>query len=69
MAKYILYVYCRRDGVSRDSGEQARCNAENDDEAYRVLAPKASGLKRLGRYDVVGCTIMQDERTVHRFSV
>jgi hypothetical protein len=28
MKTFAMYVYCRRDGVSRDSGEQKRWNVE-----------------------------------------
>ena len=64
---YVLAVYCRRGGVSRDAGEHARGEYKSDAEAISNLRAKARGLKRY--YDEVFCTILDKERRVAEFSV
>ena len=65
--KYKLYVYCRRNGVSRDAGLHDECEAESDAEAQRKLYTSAFNLRR--HYDTIACTIKQDGRTVGEFTI
>jgi len=59
MKTYYLYVYCRRDDVSRDAGLHARCEVATDEEAIEQLRKEAKWLLRF--YDTVGCRIIQPE--------
>jgi len=54
---YHLFVYCRRDGVSCDSGLHARCEVSTDQEAITILRKEGQWL--LNFYDYVGCSIIQ----------
>lgn len=67
MAEYILYVYCRRDGVSRDAGRHDSCQADDDKTAIRKLVASALGLKR--HYDEVSCTIKCGDKVIHECRV
>ena len=55
--KYLLFVYCRKNGISRDSGLHAQCEANNDDEAIAKLRKDGEWL--LCHYDEIHCTIVQ----------
>jgi hypothetical protein len=59
---YKLFVYCRRNGVTQDSGEHARCEAETDEEAIRELQKEVSELYRY--YDEISWTIKEGDRVV-----
>lgn len=55
MAKYKLYVYCRRNGLTRDGGLHAEGEYKNDKEAVKQLTTKGFDLYRY--YDEVSMTI------------
>ena len=61
MKTYILFLYFRRNGVSQDAGEHARCEAENDQEAAKKLLPELRWLRQF--YDEVSYEIKQEQVT------
>lgn len=51
MSLYILEVYCRRNGVSQDAGEQARGDFPDDQTAIAKLTAELNWLRM--HYDEV----------------
>lgn len=73
---YVLYVYCRRNGMSCDSGRHTSQPFENDQAALAGMREVAE--RDLGHhYDSIGCLVKEastttredDERYVGQFSV
>ena len=55
MPRYALNVWCSRDGVSREAGTHATCEAKNETEARRKLLPELMWLEKF--YDRVTWTV------------
>ena len=68
MAEYTLFVYCRRNGVSRDGGLHATESFPNDTDAI-------IGMREIARndlshhYDEIGITIKEGDRVVNTSSL
>ena len=56
--KYGLTVYCRRNGISRDAGAHAQCEARSDAEAQHQLKGDMADL--FHHYDEIGFTIFTE---------
>jgi hypothetical protein len=71
MSEFVLYVWCKRGGVSRDAGRECSVNAESIALALPQLQQEARALKRLGAYDSVDCQVRdgEDGPVVARFGV
>jgi len=65
--EYRLYVYCRRNDVTRDAGTHTRGKFSDDDSAIAALTEEAQELLR--PYDEIYCTIYEGERTVKKFTL
>ena len=74
---YYLYVWCSKDGVSRDAGPCGYCEAENDESAIEKLTVSAKEL--FFHYDQIECTVHTkidkignrhpDSRIVQKFTI
>lgn len=55
--KYELYVWCRRDGLSRDAGLHATTESDSDQNAIDKLMEDGRWLLQF--YDEVACSIVR----------
>jgi len=60
MKTFALYVYCRRNGITCDAGEHARCEAETYSDAVTELEKEIPWLRQF--YDEVSWEVKEVEQ-------
>lgn len=68
MRKYKLYVYCRLNNVSRDSGLHSEFETDTNQQAIKELMRQAR-VDLLVHYDLVACTIVSNGNEIHKETI